>query len=394
MKRILSVRCLALAAVLAALLCLTLTAQAEKAQEITTEVGHAGIQDKNFARMCDNKFTTSYQFQANRSVTLTYEGGISGITLEHLNKPVLMQVEAQGADGTWQVVATTQGYITEWVAVPEGTTAIRLSSVKRGSRPRLSEIHVYGPGDKPDEAPEWQLAEKADLMVIVAHPDDELLWFGGMLPTYAAERGYTVQVVYATANAERKLELLHGLWTCGVHYYPTFYELVDEKLKSTTAMYNLWGKTKFRKLIVESIRKYKPEVVATHDFNGEYGHNAHKITAESVAACMEMTADATQFKTSAETYGTWEVKKLYVHLWSENQIHLDWTVPLTAFDGETGISVATRALAWHKSQTESKRAWSMDRAKDYDNGLFGLYYTTVGPDEAGDDLFEHITAAE
>ena len=81
-----------------------------------------------------------------------------------------------------------------------------------------------------------------------------------------------------------------------------------------------------------------------------------------------------------------------MHLWSENQIHLDWTVPLSSYDGETSISVATRALACHVSQTQTKRKWSMERAEEYDNGLFGLYYTTVGLDEVGDDIFEHITS--
>ena len=47
------------------------------------------------------------------------------------------------------------------------------------------------------EAREWQPScEKADLLLIVAHPDDELLWFGGALPTYAGERGMAVQVMY------------------------------------------------------------------------------------------------------------------------------------------------------------------------------------------------------
>ena len=45
----------------------------------------------------------------------------------------------------------------------------------------------------------WQDLDKAELMLLVAHPDDELLWFGGLLPTYAGQRGLKVQVVYAAA---------------------------------------------------------------------------------------------------------------------------------------------------------------------------------------------------
>ena len=42
----------------------------------------------------------------------------------------------------------------------------------------------------------------------MAHPDDELLWFGGALPTYAGERGMAVQVMYMACNSYlRRLEL-------------------------------------------------------------------------------------------------------------------------------------------------------------------------------------------
>ncbi|MBQ8080714.1 MAG: PIG-L family deacetylase [Clostridia bacterium] len=59
------------------------------------------------------------------------------------------------------------------------------------------------------------------MLLLSAHPDDELLWFGGTLPTYAGERGKQVQLVYlAHGDARRKNELLDGLWTCGVHAYP------------------------------------------------------------------------------------------------------------------------------------------------------------------------------
>ena len=293
---------------LAALLCcLLLSAQAEQATEITADCIYSGIPAAKYSRISDNDLETGYRFKNNTGFTLTYEGGISGLTLEFLTDPATtVSVQLPTDDGKWETTVTTSGkYCTEWLALPEGTTTIRLVPTKRNATPSLAEIHVYGLGDKPDEAPVWLEAEKADLMIIVAHPDDELLWFGGMLPTYAAERGYTVQVVYATSIALRKLELLHGLWMCGVHYYPTFYNLKDKRMPTKAEQYTLWNKNKFRRLIVESIRKYKPDVVATHDFNGEYGHTAHKITGETVADCVKITTDATKYKESAKEYGTW-----------------------------------------------------------------------------------------
>ena len=77
-----------------------------------------------------------------------------------------------------------------------------------------------------------------------------------------------------------------------------------------------------------------------------------------------------------------------VHLYAEQQLKLDWHVPLTAFDGKDGETIATEALACHVSQM--KHGWAMEEGGDNDNTLFGLYATTVGPDVLGNDLMENI----
>ena len=226
----------------------------------------------------------------------------------------------------------------------------------------------------------------------MGHPDDELLWFGGLLPTYAGERGLDVQVVYAVRSTpRRRLELLDGLWTCGVTAYPDFLNMADKRASTLEKQYQLWSKNTLYTRVTEVLRRYQPEVAITQDFSGEYGHGAHRAVADAMSKCVQYAADSEKYPASAEAYGTWQVKKLYVHLYKENQIQLDWHVPLSAFDGEDGMSVAKRALACHKSQTAN--GWEMEEGGKTDNTLFGLYFTTVGPDEAGNDLMEHIGEA-
>ena len=133
-------------------------------------------------------------------------------------------------------------------------------------------------------------------------------------------------------------------------------------------------------------------MVATHDFKGEYGHGGHEAIADSVTKSVGYAADGQKYPASGEAYGVWQVKKLYIHLWKENQLRLDWHRPLEAFGGRDGLTVATEALAMHRSQTA--RGWEMEDGGACDNRLFGLYMTQVGPDEAGDDLFEHIGPEE
>ena len=83
-----------------------------------------------------------------------------------------------------------------------------------------------------------------------------------------------------------------------------------------------------------------------------------------------------------------QVKKLYVHLYSKNQISMDWDQPLESFDGKTGMEIADAALECHKSQQPIgfDRKWRMP----YDCRAFGLYYTTVGPDVLKNDFLENI----
>lgn len=129
-------------------------------------------------------------------------------------------------------------------------------------------------------------------------------------------------------------------------------------------------------------------MVVTQDFRGEYGHGAHRVVADAASKCIHYAADSEKFPASAENYGIWQVKKLYVHLYGENQLRMDWHQPLNAFDGKDSMTVATEALNCHVSQILA--GWEMTEGGDMDNALFGLYYTAVGPDEAGNDLMEHI----
>ena len=59
------------------------------------------------------------------------------------------------------------------------------------------------------------------------------------------------------------------------------------------------------------------------------------------------------------------------------------------FGGETAISVADRALHCHSSQGVNS-LWTMEKSKKYNNGSFGLYASTVGPDVIGEDVMENI----
>ena len=101
---------------------------------------------------------------------------------------------------------------------------------------------------------------------------------------------------------------------------------------------------------METIRRFSPLVVVSHDFDGEYGHGAHKVCADAMRKCIERAADPRIEAKQVREYGAWQVKKLYLHLWPENVVDMDWRVPLEAFGGRTAFEMAEAGFQCHTSQ--------------------------------------------
>lgn len=374
----------------ALLVALAAPALAEEARDITKECT-IKMNGYNFINkpMTDRYYDTHYQLRKGVVLEVESKGEtISGVFIQHHDRPAGLEIQIE-KDGQWQVVGEGScKYLTEWFPVPQGVTKLRIASVG-DQRLFINELYIYGEGERPARVHSWEDLEKADLMLLVAHPDDDLLWFCGLLPTYAGDRDLEVQVAYLVPSTpRRRLELLDGLWTCGVEDYPLFANMRDNRADTLSGQYKLWSKKVVLDRVVGLVRQVKPDVIVTQDVNGEYGHGAHRVVADVTMLAVEQAADATCFPDSALRYGTWQIKKCYLHLYPENQITMDWHQPLEAFDGETSYEVACRALECHKSQT--LRGWEMADGDKLHNDLFGLYYSAVGPDVAGNDFMENI----
>ena len=278
---------------------------------------------------------------------------------------------------------------------------------------RLSEICAFTAGQLPDFVQQWEppLDSGADLMLLSTHGDDDQLFFAGLFPLYAAERGYQVQVVYMTDHRnltyKRTHEMLNGMWATGVKYYPVFGEFDDfliESLKGTYARYKELGHSKEELLgfVVEQLRRFKPQVVVAHDFNGEYGHGMHMVYTDLLVQALDIIQDPEAYPELAQQYGLWEVPKTYIHLYEENPIVIDYDVPLESFDGMTAFQVTQKyGYPCHKSQQytwftgwlngKSTPITKASEIKTHNPTRFGLYRSTVGADVLKNDFMENIT---
>ncbi len=305
----------------------------------------------------------------------------------------------------------------EWVTLAEGNTRfyhvcyeldgeteirLRATGTKK-SQLLINELFVFGEGDLPDWVQRWEETyEKADILFLAAHPDDELLFFAGAIPTYDTELGKRVVVAYLTCcDDTRRSEALNGLWTMGVRHYPVFGDFKDKYSDNVNKAYQqAGGRKKVQGWVTELFRKYKPEVVVTQDIKGEYGHGQHRMIADACIQCFDLAADAESSPESAKTYGVWEVKKLYIHRYGdkEERLHFDWDVPLEKLGGMTGMEAAIAAFEKHVTQYDLtfriggyKKPLRVEiTGTYYENTDFGLYATRVGPDVEKNDFLENI----
>ncbi|MBN1776822.1 MAG: PIG-L family deacetylase [Clostridiales bacterium] len=346
--------------------------------------------------MLDDDYTTFWYVENPDGVSIDVsapEGQeMGGVYIKWYREIPSWRIDVPDGDGWLTVAQKKDGYVVEYVALPAGTRSFRLCRAEDDTSIfKIGEMRVYGPGEPPEDVQRWEpVAEKCDILVFSTHPDDEVLYMGGTIPYYVA-RGKTVQVVYmTTVTSYRKIELHDCLWACGVRNYPVLGPLTDKNLDDIQLLYErYWPLEKVQSFIVECIRRCKPEVVVTHDLGGEYGHLEHVATARNTVWAITRTADETCFPESAGQYGAWQVKKLYLHLYQENEIVMNWSQPLDFFGGETALSMAAKGFELHRSQSENNYH-SVKNYGLYDCRLFGLYYTEVGEDILKNDFLENI----
>lgn len=387
----------AIAILLAGLILLSIGACAEKAAECQPKRIISTVNQENLPGLTDHSYKTIwYAKRGYLQIELSPSQPAYGIYLCYHKKVVPVVIQIPDGKGNYKDYVRIKGkYLHQYTDLPGvSTIRIRIANERKKEMLELAEIRILGKGELPGWVQCWRTAKKADLMLLSAHPDDELLWFGGTLPTYAGERGLRVQVVYlAHGDSWRMNELLDGLWVCGVKDYPIIGEYRDFKPKDRSELYSAWGGTKtVYPWFVSIIRRLQPEVLITQDFDGEYGHPAHQIAAYMAVNCPPKAADSKYDAASKAKYGIWQVKKVYIHLYKKNRVVMDWKKPLRAFKGKTSLQIANSALKCHKSQQPI--GYSAKQSGPYDCRLFGLYASTVGPDILMNDFFENIVISK
>lgn len=369
----------------------------------------------SFGFLLDDKINTYYTSAGNTAITLDNASGMGSLYLmfDKIYGEYTLSDDATGA----AVTVGTHGFLHEYIDLEAafGYLPTKVTLRFNSGAVRLSEIYVFGKGQAPDYVQQWNapLDGGADLVLFATHGDDDQLFFAGLLPLYAGELGLRVQVVYLTDHRSgyvdnaRMHEMINGLWAVGVTAYPVFGDFADFRVDSLQGTYDYYKtyynttKDDLLSFVVEQIRRFKPLVAVGHDINGEYGHGMHQVYTDLLIDAVELTNDPEAYPASAETYGTWQIQKLYLHLYEQNKIVLDYDQPLERFDGLTAFQVTQKlGFPCHKSQQwtwfngwlngKNGEITAATQIATYNPCYFGLYFSAVGEDVEKDDFMENI----
>ncbi|MDD4937854.1 MAG: PIG-L family deacetylase [Candidatus Shapirobacteria bacterium] len=379
---------------LVVILCLTVLCPNALASQATDESTPTDITNKcnfipssnkdSFSKATDEKLSTSWIIGDDEEKFI-----IIDIPKTVTDRPLGIYLQWTSNLTPWEFFAITDEAIVsiatggdefygEWISIPEEYSDCRffMFNFDKGEPFSLAEIRIFSHGI-PYYIPQWEKynGQSVYALVIVCHPDDESLYFAAFM-AYIREAGMDTVVVFMNGeNSRRRLEAQESVWTLGSHLYPVIrMKKPGSSGSSSGDKINGWSYEENVEFIVEQIRKYRPQIVITHDQRGEYGHDSHKKTFKAVCKAVTVSGDLDQFPESAQEYGVWTADELYVHLYGQNQIFFDIDKELSAFDGSTAFDLAKAAFDRHKSQHNGNHTVQKDSIDGWPMAEFGLFW--------------------
>ena len=376
----------------------------EKSANDITALSNILINTKANKNIIDGKEKTYTTINKDSNITIQSNEDIYGLYIIYKYSCKIGTLSGNGKSENIGV----NNFLHEYIDVNSLIGASKELTLTYNEDVKIADIYVLNEGKLPDFVEVWKPpCGVADLLLFTTHSDDEQLFFLGLLPTYVSRDAYVQVVYFANHNdaPQRLHEQLHGLYTVGIRNYPVM-GLIPDAYSTTLegAISNLKssGLTEddALKFQTEMIRRFKPQIVVGHDEKGEYSHGQHILNTYLLKQAIYKANDSSFDEESYEKYGNWQISKLYLHLYQENQITMNYDIPLDYFEGKTAYEVSKEGYSKHLSQQWTWfTSWINGKNNNYEKATdiktysplkYGLFFSTVGEDIEKNDMFENI----
>jgi len=292
------------------------------------------------ARFTDGKYDSRISFTAKEELTIDVPGEAAGLYVAWYTAPEACVVESLDADGN---VIKTESADTDllngYYVLPSGCAGVRISG---GRAFAISELGVYD-AETPPEALCIMSVQKTQpkVMLIVTHTGDEAYYFGSILPFCASEDVAVAFIMARSRTAQQEaIELQYALGSrmqpifAGFQYFCSYAD--------NDQMYAVIDKQEISTYLLQMLRRYQPEVLITHDADGEDGDCTHAMTAKHVLLAVTQAANEGRDHESLATYGAWQVSAVYQHVYDSagGSALYDTHIALGGFDALSAVELA------------------------------------------------------
>ena len=247
------------------------------------------VDAENKRYLSDDNFLSIWRGGKKSTVRIDSPRAIGGLYIRWEKIPANWEVRSlKGEEPESLYNGAGSVFLHQYVPITSvGETSLELCLTSGGA---IADLFVLADGDPvPDWVQRWKpMWDKADMLLVSTHADDELLWFGGAMPVYAGQFQKKVQVAYVTNHGpQRTHELLDGLWTVGVVAYPMISSFPDRYCKTFQQALEKYDENAVLEYQVSLLRRFKPDVVLGQDINGEYGHGVHQLNTYTLRKALE-----------------------------------------------------------------------------------------------------------
>lgn len=387
----------------AAVLLLPVPALAEDAEGTAPVPAERGATEQEARYLTDGDLASRVRLSAGGSFVWEIAEGTEALRLLWHDAPRNATVYALDAAGqAFDDTYSANGAYETVMTLAADAAAIRIDV--SGEDAILSEIEVITEAEA--ERMAWFVPERVDALIIAAHTGDEAAIYSGLIPSITAEGRTSMTVFVSCKSREARQDAFDTARTYLQPYAPMFlgekYLLVAESQKERT--YKVWPENTLVEELTAIIRKYRPDVVISHAPDGEDDEGMHRMIARVTQKAVDDAANARRERHSLKEYGTYSVKKLYLHGEPEPEkprryarttptpppaasVVLDYTAnPADGFLGQSAWQVAQAA-------TDAYRSIRVLHKTAEPVGTYWLIRSEVGEDSGINDFFEHIDAS-